>query len=184
MAKSTVTSFPDEGSPVQAGDRIPEFTATLDDGRTVSISELLEAGPAVVFFYPKAFTPGCTAESCNFRDRSSEFADLGVARIGVSRDSVETQQRFRTEYSLDFPLIADPDGAVARIFGAKRMGPLPSKRQTFVLDSDRTVLGVINSELNMDIHADQALEIIRATLGIALDRDEVVLPEPTTVDND
>lgn len=166
---------------MQAGERIPDFTATLDDGREVPFSTLLADGPAVVFFYPRAFTPGCTAESCHFRDRATEFADLGAQRLGVSRDSVETQHRFRSEYALDFPLIADPDGTVAKAFGAKRMGSLPSKRQTYVVDRDRTVLGTISSELNMDVHADQALEILREQVGITLDPSEVVLPEPTTV---
>ena len=153
------------------GDRVPDFTAALDDGRTVAFSELLEDGPAVVFFYPKAFTPGCTAESCHFRDLATEFDDLGAQRIGVSRDSVATQERFRSEHNLDYPLIADADGSVSRAFGAKRLGPLPSKRQTFIVDRDRTLVGVISSELNMDIHADQALEMLREHFGITL-------PEP------
>ena len=156
---------------MQVGDRVPDFTAVLDDGRNVPFSQLLEEGPAVVFFYPKAFTPGCTAESCHFRDLATEFADLGAQRIGVSRDSAATQGRFRAEHDLDFPLVADPDGAVSRAFGAKRLGPLPSKRQTFVVDRDRTVLGVISSELNMEVHADQALELLREHFGITL-------PEP------
>lgn len=153
---------------MQVGDRVPDFTATLDDGRSVRFSELLEDGPAVVFFYPKAFTPGCTAESCHFRDLATEFADLDAQRIGVSRDKAATQGRFRAEHGLDFPLVADTDGAVSRAFGAKRLGPLPSKRQTFVVDRDRTVLGVISSELNMDVHADQALELLREHIGITL----------------
>ena len=162
------------------GDRVPDFTAALDDGRTVAFSELLEDGPAVVFFYPKAFTPGCTAESCHFRDLATEFADLGAQRIGVSRDSVSTQRRFRAEHELDYPLIADADGSVSLAFGAKRLGPLPSKRQTFVVDRDRTLVGVISSELNMEIHAEQALEMLREHVGITL-------PEPAEAawgDND
>lgn len=153
---------------MKVGEMVPEFTAVLDDGREMPFSELLEDGSAVVFFYPKAFTPGCTAESCHFRDLATEYTDLGVQRFGVSRDSVETQRRFREEHSLDFPLIADTDGSVARAFGAKRAGPLPSKRQTFVVDRDRTLLGAITSERNMDIHADQSLTIIREHLGITL----------------
>ena len=141
--------------------KIPDFTATLADGRTVQLSQLLADGPIVLFFYPKAFTPGCTAESCNFRDLAAEFAELGAQRIGVSRDDVATQAKFAESYDLDFPLIADPDGSIAQIFGAKRMGPLPSKRQTFVIDTDRTLLGVVSSELNMQVHASDALDLLR-----------------------
>ena len=142
--------------------KIPDFSATLADGRTVRLSQLLADGPVVLFFYPKAFTPGCTAESCSFRDLAAEFAEVGAQRIGVSRDDVETQAKFADAYDLDFPLIADPDGSIAQIFGAKRMGPLPSKRQTFVIDTDRTLLKVISSELNMQVHADEALEVLRS----------------------
>ena len=140
--------------------RIPNFAATLDDGRTVDFYDLLADGPVVLFFYPKAFTPGCTAESCHFRDLRAEFAEIGAQRIGVSRDDVSTQSRFRDQYDLDFPLIADPDGAVAKIFGAKRVGPMPSKRQTFVVGTDGTILGVVASELNMQVHASDALDIL------------------------
>lgn len=142
--------------------KIPDFTATLADGRTVQLSQLLADGPIVLFFYPKAFTPGCTAESCHFRDLAAEFAEVGAQRIGVSRDDVSTQAKFAQSYDLDFPLIADPDGKIAQIFGAKRIGPLPSKRQTFVIDTDRSLLGVIGSELNMQVHASDALELLRA----------------------
>lgn len=152
-------------------DRVPDFTATLDDGRQVTLSALLEAGPAVLFFYPKAFTPGCTAESCHFRDLAAAFAELGAQRFGVSRDDVATQARFRAEYGLDFPLISDADGELSRIFGAKRPGPLWSKRQTYVIDSDRTLLGVVSSERNMEVHADEALEVLRGVVRLPTDVD-------------
>jgi len=146
------------------GGTVPDFDAVLDDGRKVRFYELLEDGPVVLFFYPKAFTPGCTAESCNFRDLGAEFAEIGAQRIGVSRDGVATQAAFRTKYGLDFPLIADEDGSVAAAFGAKRLGPLPSKRQTFVIDRDATLLGVVSSELNMEVHADDALALLQERL--------------------
>ena len=159
------------------GNKIPDFPAVLDDGRSVRFYDLLTDGPVVLFFYPKAFTPGCTAESCNFRDLAAEFAAVGAQRIGVSRDSVETQARFRTEHNLDYPLISDPDGSVAQVFGAKRMGPLPSKRQTFVIDSDGTLLRVISSELNMNVHADEALEVLRQRDPVDDLRVEITLDE-------
>lgn len=147
---------------MEVGDTVPDFTATLDTGEATSLSALLEAGPVVLFFYPKAFTGGCTAEACHFRDLAAEFAEVGAQRLGVSRDDVETQARFRSEHDFDYPLIADPDGQVARVFGAKRIGPLWSKRQTFVIDTDRRLLGVIASETDMERHADEALELLAA----------------------
>jgi thioredoxin-dependent peroxiredoxin len=147
---------------VKVGDRVDDIEAPSSDGQTVTLSELAGDGPLVVFFYPKAFTGGCTAEACHFRDLASEFAELGATRVGVSRDSVRTQARFADEHGFDYPLLADPDGVVATAFGAKRRGPLPSKRQTFVLDHDLTVLGEFSSELNMEAHADEALALLRS----------------------
>lgn len=147
------------------GDRVPDVELTLDDGRQARLSEFLGDGPLVVFFYPKAFTGGCTAQSCHFRDLGGEFAELGAARLGVSRDDVATQHGFREEHGFDYPLVADPDGSVADAFGAKRLGPLPSKRRTYVLDEDGIVLRMISSELNMQVHAEEALEVLRERAG-------------------
>ena len=140
---------------------IPDLTVQLDDGRTIQLSDLADGGHLVVFFYPKAFTGGCTAQACHFRDLGAEFAAVGASRVGVSRDDLDTQARFSAEHGFDFPLIADPDGSVAEAFGAKRMGPIPSKRQTIVLDADLRVLLRISSETNMDVHADDALAYLR-----------------------
>lgn len=163
---------------MRKGDQVPDFEATLDDGRTLQFSQLLQAGPAVVFFYPKAFTPGCTAESCHFRDLAADFAEVGAQRIGVSRDGVSAQSRFRAEHALDFPLISDRDGEIARIFDVKRMGRLPSKRQTFVVDVDRTCLAVISSEMNMELHADEALAVLRSAATVSGLSVEVSADEP------
>jgi len=142
-------------------DTIPDLTVQLDDGRTAQLSDLADGGHLVVFFYPKAFTGGCTAQACHFRDLGAEFAEVGATRVGVSRDDLDTQARFSSKHGFDFPLISDLDGSVARAFGAKRMGPIPSKRQTIVLDGDLRVLLRISSETNMDVHADDALAYLR-----------------------
>lgn len=146
---------------MQAGDRIDDWSATDQSGRKVTLSGLLEGGPLVLFFYPKAMTSGCTAESCHFRDLASEFSEVGAQRAGISADPVKRQKAFDEKHDLGFPLLSDPDRAVAKQFGVKRFGPLPSKRSTFVIDTDRTLLGVIHSELDMTGHADQALAILR-----------------------
>ena len=145
---------------MDVGEQVPDFTATLETGETTTLSALLEDGPIVLFFYPKAFTGGCTAEACHFRDLAAEFAEVGAQRFGISRDDVETQARFREEHDFDYPLIADPSGDIAKVFGAKRMGPLWSKRQTFVIGTDRRLLGAIRSETDMERHADDALELL------------------------
>lgn len=143
------------------GDAVPDFESVTDQGKRVTLSSLLEDGPIVLFFYPKAETPGCTVEACHFRDLASEFAEAGAQRIGISRDSIAEQRAFAEKHSFDYPLLSDESGDIAAIFGAKRMGPLWSKRQTFVIGADQTLLGAINSETDMEVHADEALAILR-----------------------
>jgi peroxiredoxin Q/BCP len=141
---------------------IADLEVTTHEGTSTTLSALAAGGPLVVFFYPKAFTAGCTAQACHFRDLGAEFAELGASRLGVSRDSTDKQAAFAQRHEFDFPLIGDPDGKVSAAFGAKRIGPLPSRRQTYVLDADLAVLAVISSEVDMERHADEALAVGRA----------------------
>ncbi len=150
---------------LKAGDTAPEFTAVDQKGETVTLSGLLEQGPVVLFFYPKAMTAGCTKESCHFRDLGAEFAALGAQRVGISADAVDKQAAFDDKHGLGYPLLSDPDRRVASAFGVKRPGPIMNKRATFVIDADRSVLAAISSELNMDLHADEALDVLRAARG-------------------
>ncbi|HEX4223744.1 MAG TPA: peroxiredoxin [Pseudonocardiaceae bacterium] len=145
------------------GDIAPDFELADDKGHQRKLSEFLAEGPVALFFYPAAMTTGCTAESCHFRDLAKEFSAAGGQRLGISPDSVAKQNEFSEVNSFDFPLLSDPDGAVATQFGVRRrFGPMLTKRQTFVIDTDRTVLEVIKSEVRMSVHADRALEALRA----------------------
>ncbi|HEV7649587.1 MAG TPA: peroxiredoxin [Actinophytocola sp.] len=148
---------------MKAGDTAPDFELPDETGTPRRLSGFLETGPVVLFFYPAAMTKGCTAESCHFRDLAAEFAEAKAQRIGISPDDVAKQQAFSEKHSFDFPLLSDPDGTVATQFGVRRgFGPLLTRRQTFVIDTDRTVLEVVKSELRMAVHADRALEVLRA----------------------
>ena len=146
---------------VNTGDIAPDFSLPADDGTTVTLSSELERGPVVLFFYPKAMTPGCTAESCHFRDLAGEFDAVGATRLGISADAVDKQHQFSAKHDFDYRLLSDTDKRVAKAFGVKRPGPLLSKRATFVIDQDRRILAAIASELNMEKHADEALEVLR-----------------------
>jgi peroxiredoxin Q/BCP len=143
---------------MRPGDEVPEFELSDQDGRPRTLGELLADGPVVLFFYPAALTTGCTKESCHFRDLAAEFSAVGAQRVGISADTVDKQHQFATQYGFDYPLLSDPDGEVATIFGVKRrFGALPVKRSTFVIGTDRRIIDVISSELNMNTHADKAL---------------------------
>ena len=147
---------------LSTGDTAPDFTLQDQTGAQVSLGELLAGGPVVLFFYPKAMTTGCTKESCHFRDLASEFAQVGAQRVGISADQVDKQAAFDAKHDLGYPLLSDPDRKVAAAFGVKRPGPILNKRATFVIDTDRRVLAAISSELNMDLHADEALTVLRS----------------------
>lgn len=148
---------------MKPGDLAPDFELPDQTGATRSLSGLLADGPLVLFFYPAAMTKGCTAESCHFRDLAAEFAAAGASRVGISPDAVDKQQAFSDKHSFDYPLLSDPEGVVATQFGVRRsFGPLLTRRQTFVIDTDRKVLEVIKSELRMGVHADRALEVLKA----------------------
>ena len=150
---------------MKAGDLVEEFVLPDQDGTPRKLSDFLTDGPVVLFFYPAAGTPGCTREACHFRDLAKEFADVGAKRVGISTDPVAKQKKFSDNHSFGFPVLSDADGTVANSFGVKRglLGKLmPVKRTTFVIDTDRKVLDVIGSEVNMNVHADKAVEFLRA----------------------
>jgi peroxiredoxin Q/BCP len=142
----------------------------------------------VLFFYPLASSPICTAQACHFRDLSKEFAEVGAQRVGISLDPVDKQAHFAQQRSFDYPLLSDPDGVVTELFGmrrgrfaklrgsvvaggearrgrhARRRGLLarllPVRRATFVIDTDRTILKVVSNELRASVHADHALRFL------------------------
>jgi thioredoxin-dependent peroxiredoxin len=157
-------------SVARVGAPAPDFEALTQDGERVRLSDYTARGPVVLFFYPKAMTPGCTKESCHFRDLRAEFEQINATPLGISADSPEAQTRFSTKYDFNFPLLSDVDGTAARLYGAARPGPLFNRRMTFVIGADGTLVEILKSELNMEMHADRALEILRARTGADLRR--------------
>ena len=123
----------------------PGFTLTDSEGASVSLKDLL-GSRLVIFFYPAAMTPGCTAEACDFRDDYAAFTDAGYQIVGVSPDSPDRNQAFRDKHSLPFRLLSDPNHVVADAFGAwgtkKNYGREYEGliRSTFVIDADGTIL--------------------------------------------
>ena len=150
---------------MEPGDLAPDFTLLDQHGVERSLVALAANGPVVLFFYPAALTRGCTAESCHFRDLAAEFAALDAQRVGISMDDVAKQAAFDEANHLDYPLLADVGGRVARAYGVKRgLDVLRVRRTTFVIDPDLKVLEVFASELHMAAHADRALAVL-ATRG-------------------
>jgi peroxiredoxin Q/BCP len=104
---------------VRVGDIAPDFELPDQNGNAVRLSDLLVAGPVVLFFYPLAMSRGCTAQSCHFRDLAAEFAVAGATRVGVSRDSVARQLQFDTDHHLGYRLLSDAEGRDLRVWCPK-----------------------------------------------------------------
>jgi len=147
---------------LKVGDKVPEFSANDQDGNQVSLSDY-KGKKLVVFFYPRANTPGCTAEACNLRDNYAALQAKGYELLGVSEDSEKKQANFRSKYEFPFPLLADEDHTVIDTFGVwgpkKFMGKEYDglHRTTFIIDGDGTVEQVIAKVKTKD-HANQILE--------------------------
>jgi peroxiredoxin Q/BCP len=147
---------------VRAHDIAYDFTLNDQDGTSRTLSSMVKDGPVVLFFYPAALSSGCTKESCHFRDLAGEFRALGTQPVGISMDPEDRQAEFAKKNRLDFPLLSDVDGDVARHYGVKRaLNLLKVKRATFIIDPDMCVRDVITSEVSMNAHADRALEALR-----------------------
>ena len=147
---------------LQVGDKVPEFEGVDQNGETISLSNY-KGKKLVVFFYPKASTPGCTAEACDLRDNEEALKAQGYELIGVSADSVERQKKFADKYNLPFSLLADEDHSILNIFGVwgpkKFMGREFDgiHRTTFIIDENGVVEDVI-TKVKTKEHAKQILE--------------------------
>jgi thioredoxin-dependent peroxiredoxin len=148
---------------MRTGDKAPDFELEDETGTPRRLSDLLADGPVVLYFYPAAMTPGCTKESCHFRDLAADFKEVGAQRVGISADKIDKQKQFSEKYDFDFPLLSDPDKSAAKAYGVKR-GPsfFPNKRTTFVIGRDGLIKEIISSETNMNVHADKALAALRS----------------------
>ena len=147
---------------IQVGTKAPDFSVQDHDGNTVSLSDF--AGKKlVIFFYPKANTPGCTMQSCDLRDHYSELTDAGYSILGVSADTVSAQAKFAIKFSFPYPLLADVDKVLINGFGV--WGPKKFQgreyegilRTTFILDEQGVVERVIH-KVKTKVHASQILE--------------------------
>ncbi|HEY3284658.1 MAG TPA: thioredoxin-dependent thiol peroxidase [Armatimonadota bacterium] len=151
---------------VKEGDQAPGFQLESWDGSTVSLDQFRGKSAVVLYFYPKADTPGCTAESCSFRDLEAEFRDAGAAVLGVSRDKLSAQKRFAEKYSLPFPLLADTESVVCQTYGVLKEKSMYGKkvmgieRTTFVLDKEGVVRRIY-PKVKVDQHADEVLQFVR-----------------------
>jgi peroxiredoxin Q/BCP len=146
---------------LSAGDAAPDFTLENQHHQSVTLSELWKKGPVVLFFYPKDFTAGCTAEACAFRDAYDDFVRAGATVVGISSQSADSKKAFAEKHVLPFTLVADDGGKVRDRFGVARsfLG-LVEGRETFIIDGQGRIQHVFNSQVNPTRHVKEALDVL------------------------
>ena len=125
-------------SPAEIGSPAPAVVSVDENGEPVRFADVYQKGITLVYFYPKADTPGCTAQACSLRDSFASLKARGVQILGVSGDKSAGQKAFKEKYQLPFTLVADSDGAVAKAFGVPTMLGIP-KRQSFLVKDGKFV---------------------------------------------
>jgi peroxiredoxin Q/BCP len=145
---------------VKVGDKAIDFSLPSQNGSQVSLNDF--RGKAVVlYFYPADDTPGCTAESCAFRDQYEVFTSAGAEVVGVSGDSPESHQKFAAKYDLPFTLLSDKGNKIRKEYGATAAFGLLPGRVTYVIDRDGVVQYIFNSMLDFKGHVSEALKTLQ-----------------------
>lgn len=148
---------------IQTGDKCPSFSLLDQNGNTVSTDHLIGYKILVIYFYPKDYSGGCTAEACSFRDAYEEFKDAGCEVIGISSDSVKSHKGFAKKNRLTFTLLADTKKEVRKLFGVPKAAfGLIAGRVTYIVDLNGIVRNVHNSLANTDSHIAEALTVINS----------------------
>ena len=150
---------------LKIGDTAPEFEGTDQDGHRVKLEELLGKSAVVLYFYPKDFTPVCTAQACLFRDSSAELTSLGVQVVGVSGDDQSSHSRFAETHRVPYPLLYDPDKAIQKAYEARQLLGFLSKRVTYVIGRDRKIRGAFHNELSAQKHVDAVKKVLASMKG-------------------
>jgi thioredoxin-dependent peroxiredoxin len=154
---------------MQTGDIVEDFTLQNQDGKTVNLSDYRDH-PVVLFFYPRADTPGCTIESCGFRDTFERFQKAGIVVLGISRDTVKDQKKFKDKYNLPYDLLADPDMVLIKRYGLLRDKTMYGKpvtgveRTTYLIGRDtghgQRLLHVF-PKVTPQGHAEEVFEVLQ-----------------------
>lgn len=137
-------------SALKAGDRAPDFSLPSTENQTVTLSRLLEKGPVILAFFPKAFTPGCTKELSAYRDQYTDVEKKGAQVIGISTDDLETQRKFKSSLQITYPLLSDKGGKVAALYGGTVPGLRLANRATYVIDQKGTIQKIMTGSAAID----------------------------------
>lgn len=150
----TASAFLAHAAPLAVGATAPDISAVDQEGKAVAFKDVYAKGPTLVYFYPKADTPGCTKQACSLRDDWSALQAKGIQVLGVSEDKPDAQKKFQEKYKLPFILIADSDGKVAAAFQVDMRGAVTS-RQSFLIKDGKVVWNMLKA--TTETHAKDVL---------------------------
>jgi peroxiredoxin Q/BCP len=152
---------------LKQGDKAPEFVLANDEGVDTSLSDLLQDGPLILYFYPADFTPGCTKEACSIRDIHDDIQAVGLTVVGISPQDVDSHRKFRDEYKLPFTLLSDPNKEVIRMYDVDGMFGVGVQRATFLISQDRKIQDAVMANVRIARHAEfiERAVALRETAG-------------------
>ena len=151
---------------LQIGQKAPDFKLNSTSGQILNMSENLAGKAFILYFYPKDFTPGCTAEACEFRDQFEAFRNLDVPVYGISRDDIPTHEKFKKAYKLPFELLSDPDGKVCKSYDALIPLIKMPKRVTYLIDDKHQIAGVFSDMFESKGHIESMLGKLKKSTTI------------------
>jgi thioredoxin-dependent peroxiredoxin len=158
---SLLDSLLGRGTGLAVGERAPEFALRDQNGKLVKLADYRGKQSVVVYFYPRDDTPGCTKESCSFRDQYTAFSDVGAEVLGISSDSQASHRAFADKYKLPFSLLSDEGGRVRAAYGVPATLGLVPGRVTYVIDREGVIRHAFNSQTDASRHVDEALEVLQ-----------------------
>jgi peroxiredoxin Q/BCP len=153
---------------LDAGARAPEFVLNDHEGRETSLSDLLQAGPLILYFYPADFTPGCTKEACSIRDIHDDIQSVGLQVAGISPQDEDSHQRFRDEHDLPFVLLSDPEKTAIKMYEVDGPFGVGVRRATFLISQDREIKDAVMADVLIGRHKEfiEKAVILRETAGL------------------
>ena len=153
---------------LQPGAKAPEFVLPDDRGGETTLSDLLQNGPLILYFYPADFTPGCTKEACSIRDIHNDIQSVGLQVAGISPQDPDSHKRFRDEHDLPFLLLSDPDKVAIRMYDVDGPFGVGVRRATFLINQDRSIQDAILADVMIGRHKEfiEKAVILRETAGL------------------
>ena len=152
---------------LEIGSRAPEFVLPNDQGGESSLSDLLENGPLILYFYPADFTPGCTKEACSIRDIHNDIQSVGLQVAGISPQDEDSHQRFREQHDLPFVLLSDPEKVAIKMYDVDGPFGVGVRRATFLINQDRKIQDAVMADVRIGRHQEfiEKAIILRETAG-------------------